>query len=457
MSRRTATFQPGPGRQARGGDPYGQRQERARLGHRDGGLGLGGDPGPARDGAQQAERLGPGQHVEVVRAGSGEGGQPGAPRDDHRALRSAREQRPDLCLRRRVVEQDQHPAAVEQRAVEGGPVGEAGGRAADAERAEEPFQRVGRIHRVAASAQVDGQLAVGEAAPDPVGHPYGERGLADAADARDDVDGQGGAGGQLGGQRLDQFGPAGEVGEIGGQLGGPHGRPRRGKLTPQDAQVQLRQLWRGVDAQLVAQERAQVGVDGQRLGLPSRPVQGEHEQGAQPFAQRVGSHQRAQLGHRLGVQARLEVGLDGAFQHRQAALLQPGALRGGVAALEPRQRLAAPQRQRLARPARRQRLELLRVGGDPAQRVSVTDQGDRSRREHGPQPGGVGAQHVERGAGRVVLPQRVEEGVPAQRPAAGQREGRQQQALPGPAEVGVPRADLAEQLEPHTWLGTAPP
>ena len=68
----------------------------------------------------------------------------------------------------------------------------------------------------------------------------------------------------------------------------------------------------GVDAEFVVEQPPGVGVDAERLGLPPAAVEGEHQLGAQPFAQRVFGGERGQFGDHLGVAAQVEVELDAA-------------------------------------------------------------------------------------------------------------------------------------------------
>ena len=85
------------------------------------------------------------------------------------------------------------------------------------------------------------------------------------------------------------------------------GRVGESVVGLQDALLELGEFGARVDAEFVGEQPAGVGVDGQRLGLPSAAVEGEHQQFAQPLAQRVGGGQRGQFGDGLGVAADLQV------------------------------------------------------------------------------------------------------------------------------------------------------
>ena len=102
-----------------------------------------------------------------------------------------------------------------------------------------------------------------------------------------------------------------------------------------------------VDAQLLGEQPAGVGVHGERLGLPAAAVQRQHQQLAQPLAQRVRGGQRGQLGDGLGVAAQLQVEVEPGLEELEPPLLQPGALGLGVRPGHAGQRLAVPQAQRL--------------------------------------------------------------------------------------------------------------
>ncbi len=199
----------------------------------------------------------------------------------------------------------------------------------------------------------------------------------------------------------------------------------------QDALLELGERGAGVDAQLVGEQPAGVGVDGECLGLPAAAVQRQHEQFAQPFAQRVGGGQRRQLGDHLGVVADLQVEFEAGLDEGEPPLVQAGALGVGVRAGEAGERFAVPQGQRgveeFAGPAAVARgLGLLRLGGEllgvvvveveravvrRADRVAagLADQHVGVLAERLAQPGGVGAQGGERGVWRFVTPQCVDQ------------------------------------------------
>ncbi|WP_440900759.1 hypothetical protein [Actinosynnema sp.] len=144
------------------------------------------------DAVQQLHGLRLGEHVqhEAVRAVAGhQAGEPAATGDHDQAARRARQQRADLRDVGGVVEQHEHAAAREHRAVGGGPALQVGGHrlAGVAQGPQEVVERVrGRDRRAGVvAAQVDVELAVREGGGHPVRPVHGERGLADPGGAGD--------------------------------------------------------------------------------------------------------------------------------------------------------------------------------------------------------------------------------------------------------------------------------
>ena len=215
-----------PGGGAGGGDVEGQRQPRAQHDELGGGRWLGGDPLRAEAPAQQGEGLGIGEHIHGQHAGAVGGDQPGqltAAGHQDQAAGRAGEQGPYLRDVARVVQQDQHPPAGQQAAVQPG-LSLRGGRnlrSGHAQRVQEPADRVGRQQRSTrrvVAAQVHVQLAVGKPLRDLVGPVHRQRRLAHPGRAVDRADHH----------RRREFRPVQQLGQH-GQRAGPAGEVRHGR------------------------------------------------------------------------------------------------------------------------------------------------------------------------------------------------------------------------------------
>ena len=94
----------------------------------------------------------------------------------------------------------------------------------------------------------------------------------------------------------------------------PGGQIERGVAT-EDSQLELLEAGTGLEPQLLGQATSELLVDLERLGLPPRSVEREHELAAQPLTQRVARDQIAQLPHQLAGVAEGQIGLH-ALLHR---------------------------------------------------------------------------------------------------------------------------------------------
>ncbi len=464
------------------GDPQRQRQVRAQLGQL-GQLGPVQRGGPSvEDTGEQGHRLVGGQRGERHPAGPvhrGQAAQVVAAGDQHRTAGIARQQRPDLVRRGRVVQHQQQPPAGQQRAEHGALlVGVQrdllGGHA---QRAQEPGQHVhrGRCRAGRVAAQVHVELPVREPVAQQVGHVHGERGLANARWPGQGDDRHGRARlarrHQLG-DPLDQVGAADEVGDVGGQLGGHLGaglahadrlgrrRPGQVRVAEQDRLVQRAQLGAGRRAQLLVQQPVDLPERVQRLGLAAGPVQRQHQLAPEPLAQRVLAGQRAQLAHQERVPAHHQLHVDALFEHAQPLLGQPRhllavqQLAGHVG-----QGGAAPQVQRLGvgggglhqvaggpRPlgARGQVGEQEHVDalGGHLDLVAVGDRADDRRVAQGlPQPHHVGLQGAPGPGRRRALPQPLDQFVHAHGPVGAQQQRGEQHPVLAGAHRGGPLPD----------------
>ena len=103
-----------------------------------------------------------------------------------------------------------------------------------------------------------------------------------------------------------------------------------------------------LDPDLV-ERRAQVPVHVERLALPPRAVEREHELRPQALAVRMRGDQRLQLAGHLGVTSELEVGVDSVLDRGEAQVVEPAAFDLGEGlSSELRQSRPAPERDRLA-------------------------------------------------------------------------------------------------------------
>ena len=103
-------------------------------------------------------------------------------------------------------------------------------------------------------------------------------------------------------------------------------------VLPQDRRLQVTQPLPRLDAQLIAQDPAQLPVNAQRIGLASAAVQREHQLCMQLLIERVVGGQRLQLQQQLGVLTERKPGLGQRPDRPQPQLLQPSRL-----FLQPRQ------------------------------------------------------------------------------------------------------------------------
>ena len=172
-----------PGGEPGTGDPDRQRQADAGREHLAGRRRLSADALRAYDAGEQGAGLVTREHVEIEDRAAGQFRQPVAGRDEHRARRAARQQRPDLLHVARVVEDDQDPLARQP-----GPelrgallLAHRDARGVGAQVTEEPGQHLGRVRGLSSAVEVGIQLPVGELTGQQMRRVHGERGLAEPA------------------------------------------------------------------------------------------------------------------------------------------------------------------------------------------------------------------------------------------------------------------------------------
>ena len=99
----------------------------------------------------------------------------------------------------------------------------------------------------------------------------------------------------------------------------------------EDRRLQLGQLGRRIEAELLGEHGARSRVHAQRIGLAAAAVQGDHQAAGEPLAQRVLVGRALQLADRLAVAAEGEEGVEARLQGFQAQLVpahrgRPGPL-----------------------------------------------------------------------------------------------------------------------------------
>jgi len=97
----------------------------------------------------------------------------------------------------------------------------------------------------------------------------------------------------------------------------------------EDPPLELPQLVARLESEIVDEQLPALPVDGQRICLPPRSIEREHELGPGPLAQRMGRDDWFELRDRLPVPAELELAVDPLLDRRQPQLLEPFALVAG--------------------------------------------------------------------------------------------------------------------------------
>ena len=234
------------------------------------------------------------------------------------------------------------------------------------------------------------------------------------------------------------------------------GRARERGIVLEDRALEPVELLARLDAELVDQQPPPVAVDLQRLRLPPRAVEGEHELSAQALAQRVFTDERLELGDDVLVSCQREIGFDALLETHEPALLQAGDRRlrerlvGDVRKRRPspecegvRQRGRGPIRlagSQLVTPLGEERLEARRVEivtVEP-EHVPAAMPLESSVIEGGAELRDVDAHRLRGSFRRVLGPELVHQPVDRHRLVRMEQEDRQQCALLGAAKRHVP-------------------
>jgi hypothetical protein len=197
--------------------------------------------------------------------------------------------------------------------------------------------------------------------------------------------------------------------------------------------VQVPELPAGLNAELVDQDDARSLISLERLCLPSRPIEREHQLPPQALAPGVLLDERLKLADQLIVAAIRHVPLEELLETGQTQLNETGYLdlREGLVR-ELGQRRSPPQRQRISQPSLL--LQLLEAGQIEPIRLHPQEIARRPRLhtvlpEQLPQARHVHLKRLVGGLGRVVLPERVDQAVARNHVVGVQQEHHQQGLL----------------------------
>ena len=220
----------------------------------------------------------------------------------------------------------------------------------------------------------------------------------------------------------------------------------------EDLRLQLGQLRRGVETELVGEDGPGARVDAQGVGLSPAAVEGHHQPTGEPLAQRVLVGRALELAHRLGVAAEREQRVEAGLQRLQPQLVPADGRRSGPL-------LVGHVGEHGTVPLRQARLEVdqrsLRIGGQrgtgggdavleaggvepvplDGQDVPRALASQQQRITEGPaQQGDVALQRVDGGRRRIAGPDVVDQPIDGDDLSAHQGEPGQHGPLAGPAE-----------------------
>ena len=218
----------------------------------------------------------------------------------------------------------------------------------------------------------------------------------------------------------------------------------RERLLAEDRGVHAAQERTRLQAQLLDEELAALAVRLERLRLAAGAVEGEHELGAQPLAERMRADERLELADYLRVSSDRKLRLGTLLDEREVELLEPRDLL-------PRERLVAELRQRLAAPqgaARRRAAPRAAPARSPARRrrgsARARGRAARGRAARGSpaaasrsRPGRAPSAAARRSsgatatavAGGLLLPQRLDQTVERDDPSRLEQEHGEQRPL----------------------------
>ena len=97
-------------------------------------------------------------------------------------------------------------------------------------------------------------------------------------------------------------------------------------ILSEDRPLELLKLPPRLDPEVVDQLAASLLIALQRVGLPARSVQREHQLRLKALPQRMLAHERLELADQRGVPSKREVSVDSILERREALFLDPGSL-----------------------------------------------------------------------------------------------------------------------------------
>ena len=249
------------------------------------------------------------------------------------------------------------------------------------------------------------------------------------------------------------------------------------RILVEDPSLQLAQLERRLEAEIVAQPGVELLVDRERVGVPPGAVEREHRLPAKALAEREPDDLARQFRDQLRVATREQVRLDAILEADQAQLVEPVALDLREGLRELGQRLAAPQPERLAQLRRggagltrfERRVagaaQAIEAAGVDRLHIDFDEVAGRARDEHRDRQRLAQLRHVDlhhlRGRVRHLLaPQVLDQPVDRDRAVGRDQEAGEQRPLLEPAEddgcVAVEDLHRAEQPELHAPFANLP-
>ena len=139
-------------------------------------------------------------------------------------------------------------------------------------------------------------------------------------------------------------------------------RPPSVGILAQDRLLQLAQRLPRLDAELLDEAPPRLAVDSERLGLPPRPIEGEHLLSPHALSQGMLRRKGLELRDQPVVVAEGELGLDPLLGRHQPQLLEAVDISSGERLVrEVGQGLAAPERERLRERSQRLLRPALRI------------------------------------------------------------------------------------------------